>query len=552
MGRVGCSGRGGSGFQKNYYMIRNYLKIAFRNLIKYKFISFINLFGLTIGLTSCFLILCYILNEISYDKYNKNAENIYRIERTFLNPETKALSLQLSAVAPPVAPLLENDFKQIKKITRFYSNGTTAFKYEENKFNEKNVYFADQNLFNVFDVEVKQGNSAKALNDPLSVMLTEEIAKKYFGNEDPLNKVVKLDNQMNCKVTGIFKAFPSNAHIHPSALISFNTLKDSAIYGAKQLETNWGNNSFFTYLLLPDGYDAKKLEAQLPAFQNRHIHEDGDPGKFKPSDWSKLSLRNLADIHLYSHTDDELEENGDIKRVYIFSAIALFILLIACINYMNLSTARSVVRAKEIGIRKVVGAERGELIFQFLSESVLISWIAILFAFLITWLLLPWLNKLSGQHLSPSLFLKWQIIVPILLVPFVVGIISGLYPAMFLSSFQPIKVLKGIFKAGSANISFRKVLVVTQFSISIILIIATAIVIKQLRYMQNKSLGFDKEHIVTLQYNPGLKDSYESFKTDLLSEPSIKNVGRSSRIPTGRLLDAMGSGINMGDSIAPT
>ncbi len=531
-------------------MIRNYLKIAFRNLMKYKFISFINLFGLTIGLTSCFLILCYILNEISYDKYNKNAKNIYRLERTFLNPETKMLNLQLGSVAPPYAPLLQNDFKEIKKITRFLANGNTAFKYDEKKFNEKNAYFADENLFDVFDVNVKQGNPAKALIDPLSVMLTEAIAKKYFGDADPLNKIVKLDNQLNCKVTGIFKEFPSNAHIHPSILISFNTLKDSAVYGAQQLETNWGNNSFFTYLLLPDGYDAKKLEAQLPAFQNRHIPEE--EGKFKTSDWSKLSLRKLTDIHLNAHTDLEPEENGDIKRVYIFSAIALFILLIACINYMNLSTARSVVRAKEIGIRKVVGAEKGELIMQFLSESILVSWIAILFAFLLTWLLLPWLNKLSGQQLSSVLFLRWQIIIPILLVPFVVGIVSGIYPAIFLSSFKPIKVLKGIFKAGETNISFRKVLVVTQFAISIVLIIATAIVIKQLRYMQNKSLGFDKEHIVTLLYNPGLNDSYESFKTELLSDASIKNIGRSSRIPTGRLLDAMGSQMNRGDSFAPT
>ncbi len=521
-------------------------------MMKYKFISFINLFGLTVGLTCCFLILIYILNEISYDKYNRKAKDIYRIERTFINPETKMLNLQLGTVAPPVAPLLQNDFKEIKKITRFYPNGTTAVKYEENKFNEKNVYFADQNLFDVFDVNVKRGNPAKALNDPYCVMLTEGIAKKYFGNEDPLNKVIKLDNQMDCKITGVFKDFPSNSHIHPSILISFNTLKDSAVYGEKQLATNWGNNSFFTYLLLPDGNDAKKLEAQLPAFENRHIVEQGDPGKFKPSDWSKLSLRKLTDIHLYSHSDLEAEENGDIKRVYIFSAIALFILLIACINYMNLSTARSVVRAKEIGIRKVVGAVRGELIFQFLSESVLISWIAIILAFTLTVVLLPWLNQLSGQQLSPSLFLKWQVIIPIVLVPFVVGIISGLYPAMFLSSFQPIKVLKGFFKVGGSSISFRKVLVVTQFALSIVLIIATVIVIKQLRFMQNKSLGFDKEHIVTLQYNPALKDSYESFKTELLSDPSIKSVGRSSRIPTGRLLDAMGSQMNRGDSFAPT
>ncbi|HUS01284.1 MAG TPA: ABC transporter permease, partial [Chitinophagaceae bacterium] len=533
-------------------MIRNYLKIAFRNLMKYKFISAINLFGLTVGITCCLLILSYILNEISYDKYNKNAKNIYRLERTFLNPETKALNLQLGTVAPPYGPLLENDFKDIKKITRLLSNGTTALTYEEEKFNEKNVYFADEKLFDVFDVDVKKGNPAKALNDPRSVMLTEEMVKKYFGDADPMNKVIKLDNQLDCKVTGVFKAFPSNSHVHPSILISFNTLKDSAVYGERNLQTNWGNNSFYTYLLLPGGYDPKKLEAQFPAFQNRHIVEQGDPGKFKVSDWSILSLRKLTDIHLTGHTDLEAEENGDIKRVYIFSAIALFILLIACINYMNLSTARSVLRAKEIGVRKVVGAGKSELITQFLSESVLVCVMATILAFLLTWLTLPWLNKVSDLQLSINSILTWQVIISLLLVPFIIGIISGIYPALFLSSFQPIKVLKGIMKVGGSNISFRKVLVVTQFAISIVLIIATVIVFQQLRYMQKKSLGFDKEHIVTLQYNPGLNDTYESFKNELLSNSSIKEIARSSRVPSGRLLDAMGSQLNRGDSFAPT
>lgn len=533
-------------------MIRNYFKIAFRNLMKYKFISGINLFGLTVGLTCCLLILAYIINELSFDKYNKNAKNIYRVERTFLNPETKAKSLELGTIAPPFAPYLLNDFKEIKKLTRLYPNGNTSFKYEDKMFTEKNVYFADENLFDVFKVDVLKGNPAKALNDPYSVMLTEEIAKKYFGNDEPINKMVRLDNQLTCKVTGVYKAFPSNAHLHPTMMISFNTLKDSAVYGEENLRTNWGNNSFLTYIVLSSTYNPKNLEAQFPAFQNRNIKEDGDPGKFKPSDYSILNLKKLTDIHLYSHTDYEAEENGDIKRVYIFSAIALFILLIACINYMNLSTARSVLRAKEIGVRKVVGARRPELIAQFLSESVLVSWMATLLAFALTWIALPWLNKLSGQELLIGILLNWKVIVPILLMPFIVGIISGIYPALFLSSFQPIKVLKGFTKVGGANISFRKVLVVVQFSISIILIIATAIVFQQLRFMQNKSLGYNKDHVVNLAYTAALNDKFESFRTELLSNSCVQSVARSSRIPTGRLLDAMGSQINNGDSLAPT
>lgn len=530
-------------------MFKNYFKIAWRNLNRNKFISFVNLFGLTVGICCCLLIGIYILNELSYDRYNKKADNIYRIERTFLNAETGALSLELGAVAPPFGPLLQNDFKDVKKITRVLPAGTSAIKYGENIFNQDNVFFADENLFNVFDFKVTKGNPTVALNDPFSVMLTEETAKKYFGNDDPMNKIIRLNNQYDFKVTGIYKALPANSHWHPNVLISFNTLKDSAIYGARNLMTNWGNNSFYTYLILPDHYNPKKLEAQFPAFQNRHIPANG---KFKASDYSILSLRKLTNIHLYSHTDEEIEINGDINRVYIFSAIALFILLIACINYMNLSSARSVLRAKEIGVRKTAGASKKELIGQFLSESVFITFMAFIFALILTRLGLPWLNKLSGQQLSIQSLLQWKILIWIILLPFIVGILSGIYPAIYLSSFQPAKVLKGVIKKGGGNISLRKALVVFQFSISIILIIATVIVFQQLNYIQNKSLGFDKGHIVTLRNNAGLNNSFQSFKDELLSNSNIKDVALSSRIPSGRLLDSQGSQLNRGDSLSPS
>jgi putative ABC transport system permease protein len=381
-------------------------------------------------------------------------------------------------------------------------------------------------------------------------MMTDEAAKKYFGNEDPLNKIIRINfgNYYNLKVTGIYKPFPSNTHFHPDVMISFNTLNDTAIYGANNLRTNWGNNSFFTYIRLPRGYDPKKLEVQFPAFLNRHMNQ-GEP--VRPSQWTSLALQKLTDIHLRSHTDYEAEENGDIKRVYVFSAIALFILLIACINYMNLSTARSMLRAREIGIRKTVGAQRKEIIAQFLSESVLVTWIAMVLAFGFTWLLIPWLNAISDQELSITGILKWYIIIPILLVPFVVGILSGIYPALFMSSFQPVKVLKGLVKTGGFNISFRKVLVTIQFAISIILIICTAIVFSQMKYMQNKALGFDKEQIITLPYVTALNDKYDAFRTELLASSAIKNLGRSSRIPTGRLLDAQGASMKRGDTMAP-
>jgi putative ABC transport system permease protein len=530
-------------------MLKNFFKTALRNLMKHKLISFINLFGLAVGLTCCLLILAFILNELSYDKYNANADRIYRVTRDF-NNQDGIVSLKLSTIAPAFGPYLLNDFPDIQKMTRLYGNGITPIRYREKLFNEPDVYFADENLFDVFTQKMVAGNPKTALADPFSIMLTEEMAKKYFGNDDPINKMLRFNNQFNLKVTGIYKGFPLNSHIHPNILISFNTLNDTAVYGAEHLRTSWGNNSFFTYLLMPEKYPVKNMIAQFPAFVDRHMPHGNYNGR-DPSKFTKLNLQKLTDIHLRSHTDYEAEPNGDINRVYIFASIALFILLIACINYMNLSTARSALRAREIGIRKVIGARKKELIFQFLSESVIICWVALIIAILLTWGTLPWLNKISGQQIFISSLLKWQIIVPLLLTPFVVGILSGIYPALFMSSFQPIKTLKGLFKT-NGGISFRKVLVVAQFAISIVLIITTAVVFQQLDYMQKKSLGFDKDRMLIISYSTDVNKQYDALRTELLKNSSFKNVARSSRIPSGRLLDNMGAYTLSGDSMQPT
>ena len=533
-------------------MIKNYFRSAWRNITRHKFISFINIFGLTVGLTCCLLIITYLINELSYDKYNANADRTYRVTRIFYSRNGEE-NLHLSSVAPPLGHCLKTAFPAIEKVSRVLPNGTIVFRYKEKLFNEENGFFADENFFNVFTGNIIEGDKKKALYNPYTVMLTPAVAKKYFGNEDPINKTVILSNvKHGFIVTGIFQPFPPNAHMHPEILMSFNTLRDTNIYGEKQLETNFGNNSFFTYLLMPKGYNMDMITRQLDGFIDKYYPTQGLPPGIKPHQTTRLTIQKLTDIHLQSHLADEIEPNGDIKRVYIFSVIALFILLIACINYMNLSTARSALRAREIGIRKVIGAQRKEIIRQFLGESVLITWVALIFAGLFTWLLIPYINSLSHLSLSFSSLFSWNILIGVLLLPFFVGLLSGIYPAIFMSSFRPVQVLKGLLKVGSGNVSFRQVLVVVQFSVSIILIVATTVVFQQLRYIENKSLGFNKDFILTTAYSSDLTKQFESFKNELLKNPAVKSIGRSSRIPSGRLLDDQNAQVIEGGKAVPT
>ena len=508
------------------------------------------------SLTCCLLILSYIINERSYDKFNTNAKDIRRVTRIFYAAKNVE-SLHLSAIAPPFGPLLQSAFPDIKKITRVLPIGSTAFHYKDKLFDEKNSAFADENFFDFFTVPVVIGDHNNALKEPYSIMLSETMAKKYFGDSDPINKGIFLDNVFlgkithDFKVTGVFKSFPANSHMHPEILMSFSTLKDPVIYGENGLANDFGGNAFYTYLLFPKDYNTDRIESQLPDFLDKYVHLDGTGGNAKTHDGTKLTFEKLTDIHLRSHLDDEFEENGDIKRVYIFSAIALFILLIACINYMNLSTARSVLRAKEIGIRKVIGAQRKEIIGQFLSESLLITWLALAMAMMATTFLLPMINHLANTNLAFNSLLQWQILLPLLLLPFIIGLISGIYPAIFMSSFLPVKVLKGIVKTGSGGVSFRKVLVVLQFSISIILIVATTVVYRQLQYIQKIDLGFSKDAVLTMAYVGQLDPQYDAFKADLLKNEAIKDVGRSSRIPSGRLLDYQNGSVSVDGVMKP-
>lgn len=529
-------------------MIWNYIKIAWRNLRKNKLTSIINLFGLTVGLICCFLILAFVLHEVSYDRSHSKADKIFRVERNFIDPGTDIPRLQLASVAPPLAPLLENDFREVLKATRLHSNGTTTLHYEEKRFKERKVYFADENFFHVFDVDLIRGNPD--FNDPFSIMLTEEIAKKYFGDEDPINKTISIDNQFEFKVTGVYKAFPNTSHFHPNILLSFNTLKDPQIYGQEYLSTRWDKNNFYTYLLLSDNHDPKLLESQFPSFLDRHLPTRGRNYK-KPSELNSLEITALTDIHLHSQKSQELEKNGNIEQVQIFSAVALFILLIASINYMNLSTALSVLRAKEIGVRKTLGAGKNMLIAQFLTESILLTYTAAILAFALSWITFPFVDIIFGLNLSLNILFRWEILLPILILPLFIGILSGIYPALFLSSFQPVKVLKGFAKYKGERLNFRQVLVVTQFSISIILIIGMLVIYQQMQYLHEKEPGYDRDQVITFSQTAAIADNYSGFRNELLSSANINEIGRSSRIPTGQLLDGLDMSIHRNNELIP-
>jgi putative ABC transport system permease protein len=524
-------------------MLRNYLKIALRNLLKHKSFSFINIAGVAIGL-ACFLMLSlYVKDELSYDRHHANADRIYRLARTFLSKDGTE-SLRLGHAAPPFGPLVKQDFPEVEQVVRLLEVDALV-KYGEKTFNEENMFAAEANVFKVFTFNVTQGNPDKALENPFSIMFSRPMAEKYFGNENPIGKIVRLDNQFDYTITGVFEPLPNQSHFHPNFLVSFATLNDNRVYGAEGLRTNWGNNSFSTFLLLPKNYDPQKLVKAFPAFQNRRI----DP---KASTYSVLNLMKLTDIHLYSHLDSEIEANGDIQYVYLFSAIAIFILIIACINYMNLATARSAMRAKEVGMRKVIGAVRHQLIRQFLSESILLVAVSLLFAIVLVIVCLPFMNdftqkQLSFQSLMDPVFLS--IVVGITLFT---GLAAGSYPAFFMTSFQPLSVFKGKIASALKNGNLRQVLVVTQFAIAVALIISTAVVYNQMRYIKNYKLGYSKDQVVLLPAGNDSTINYESIKQQLKANSNIMEVGRSSRIPSGRLLDSWDAYVMKGDSMAPT
>ncbi|MEX2235182.1 MAG: ABC transporter permease [Cyclobacteriaceae bacterium] len=538
-------------------MIKNYLKVALRSIFRNKLTAFINIAGLALAMACCLLIVLFIKDEWSYDRHHSKADRIYRITRNFLSPDG-SVNLHLGHVAPPFGPLLKNDFPDFEEVVRTLQNRILV-SYQENGeekklFNENNAFFSEPEIFKVFDIPVIKGNPEKGLSDPFQMMLSEKTAKKYFGDQDAVGKSLRVGNQYDVVVSGVFRDFPAQSHWHPEIFIAFSTLNDSTIYGKRNLETRWGNNAFPTYILVKEPFDVKKTEMQFPAFLNKHMGPAMGETETMPSTWTTLFLQKLTDIHLHSHLDSEIESNGNINNVYMMAVIGLFIILIACFNFVNLSTARATKRAKEVGLRKVVGAYKSQLINQFLSESILISFFALVLSIGLTTVAIGWLNEFTGKTLPWDFWKDGALFLLLLLFALAVGIIAGLYPAFVISSFKPVTILKGQQGSGKkGKAGLRKVLVVTQFSISIILIIATLITFQQLQYMNSRDLGYNKDRVVTLRNFAELNSSYDAFYNELLKQTSIRNASRSSRIPTARLLDSQGSAqVQKGDSLANT
>lgn len=515
-------------------MIKNLFKTAFRNLLKNKGFTAINVLGLALGLATCMLILFYVFDELSYDRYNTKADRIYR-----LNEDIRFGGSDNSyAIAPaPMAAALKNDFPEIEQTVRFWNKGGNRVKKGAQNINEWMVY-ADSSIFSVFTFPMISGNPSSALIEPHTVVITERMAKKYFagapgGYQDILGKTLTVNDSIPYKVTGVIKDIPRQSHFNFDFFLSLSSLPDSR-------DNNFLSNNFNTYILLKPGADHKKLEAKFPDFFRKRVGPQVESilhlsvAKFEESgNYFRMSLTPLKDIHLRSSRQEEMAANGNIQYVYIFSAIALFILLIACINFMNLSTARSSNRAREVGVRKVLGSPRKYLIAQFLAESIMITLLAALIASFAAWAFLPLFNQMAGKELVvTSQIVGWM--VPVLLaIIIVVGCLAGSYPALFLSGFQPIEVLKGKLTAGFKAGGLRRFLVVFQFAISIFLIIGTLVIYTQLKYIQSKDLGYNRDHVLvvnnlwTLPYSAA-----KTFEQQVAQLTGVKSTGLSQALPT--------------------
>jgi len=510
-------------------MFINYFKTAWRNLAKHRTFSFINIAGLSIGISVCFIIMLYVQDELSFDRFNKNAD---RIVRVVFKANINGGKIFEANVMPPVSSAMKNDYPEVEDATRLWLAGAPKIVYKDKTFKNDELAFVDPNFFTIFTLPLLKGNAATALQQPNSIIISKEIAKKYFGNEDPIGKTLSLpDNNAVFKVTGMIDKVPVNSHFHFDLFASMTGQEDAK-------SDSWMGSNFFTYLLLKPGYDYKKLEAKLPAMVKKYMGPQIQQNMGISLDQfitkgNKLgfALQPLTSIHLYSHSNHELSPSGNALYVYIFGAIAIFMLLIACINFINLSTASASRRAKEVGVRKVIGSGKIHLVKQFLTESSLLVFIALLISLVIIKLALPEFNNISGKKLILDFNIK--IIASFIALGIAVMLIAGMYPAFFLSSFKPISVLKGNFSNNNKTFGLRSSLVIFQFFISVGLIISTIVVWQQMKFIQNKKLGYDKEQLLTIPNSYVLGKNEQSYKQEMLADPRIVNATTSGYKPAG-------------------
>jgi putative ABC transport system permease protein len=497
-------------------MLKNYFKIAFRNLLRNKTFAAINITGLATGLTCCLLMVLYMQHELSYDKFQKNSDRIARVIM-----EYKFGAGELSKgnyTSTKVFPAFKENFPEVEDGVRM-SGTSRVVKYGDKLFNEKNFLFADSTFFHVFSFKLLRGSPAEVLKAPNMVVVTASMAKKYFGNEDPVGKTLLLgSSQDNYLVTGVTEDCPSNSQIKFDFLASFSTL------GQPQTETYF-NANFTTYLLLKNKESIASLQSKIGPFMKKEVSTGYDPGTY-----INFELEPYTRVHLYSKFDG-FEPNSNITYIYIIAAIALLILVIACFTYINLSTARSTERAKEVGIRKVSGAFGKQVFWQFITESFLVTCIALVLSYGLTAILLPAFNMLTDKNLSASLLFQPEVTGIAFAIILVIAFLAGSYPALILSKFQPVKVLKGAFKNTGSGVLLRKSLIVFQFSISVFLIVATMIIQQQLKYIQNKKLGYDREHVLVMNIDQKMIDKIDLIKTELKTNTDILAVSKAQSTP---------------------
>lgn len=498
-------------------MIRNYLKIAWRNLVKSKMFSIINILGLTIGITVCMMIYMFIIHEFSFDKFHSNGSNIYRVMRGGEGSDERWPWL-----SGPYAPTLMRDYPaEIQKAVRVMpSNALVTF--GEKSFNEKKLIIADTGFFTFFSFPMIKGDPQTVLSDPNNIVISESIAKKYFGDENPLGRVIEIDKSLQMKVTGVFKDIPTNSHLDFELVMSLTRYENEEWFNV------WMNNGSFAYVQLNPKVKEVDLESKFPRFMNEHLKEDMERMKSR----FVLSLTPLSDVY-FEKSPIDIVRHGDKKVVFIFLSIAVFILLIACINFVNLSTIRAVSRSTEVGVRKAMGAKRKQLIVQFIGESLVITVISILLATGLVYLMLPLYTQVLGHELSLS-WLSPAIYLFLLGIIVIVGFLAGSYPAFYLAGFTPVKALKGKIVPGKASAFFRQGLVVIQFSISVLLIIGSLVILNQMNYMKKKNLGYNKEQTVIVRIdNSDIYNHREAFANELESNSLVESVSLMSGEPGG-------------------